>query len=61
MLTYRVKRRFFHKGIMQKIGDEIQLSESDYGRLGWLGYISEPLKKPRKSRKRRVKDGSNAN
>lgn len=53
MQVYLVMRRFFHRGVMQKVGSKINLNPSDAARLSYSGYVSGPVKSPRRSRKRR--------
>ena len=62
MRTFRVKRRFFHYGRMCLPGETIELEPAEAGRLGFIGAVEGPLKKPVRARKpKKVRDGSNAN
>lgn len=61
MDSYKIVRRFFHKGFMQKVGEEIQLNPVDAQRYKAQGYIEGPLPKPRKVVKREKAHANAAN
>lgn len=56
MDSYKVVRRFFHKGQMQQVGEEIKLNPADANRYMFHGYIEGPLPKPRKVVKKEGKE-----
>ena len=58
MDTYRVRRRVFIDMVMRQPGEEVQLKPSHADRLRLGGFIEGPLPKPKRTRKKRVKDGN---
>ena len=49
---YIVTRRFIHKGVTQKPGDQIRLTPADAGRLGFMGAVYGPIQIPKRKRRR---------
>ena len=56
MDTYQVVRRFFHKGIMQKPGAELDLTPAEAARLVYEGYIKGPINEPKIAKKGKAKN-----
>ena len=49
METYKAKQRFFHKGILVKPGDRLELNNAEAARYSFVGYIEEETRpKPRR-------------